>query len=123
MTLKVIFDWRDIATVRGVDMFPPPVTWMPPNCLFEVDDVLRELTWRDPIDHSALKPSGWIEQMVWSWRIHMYMAMDMGEYCLNFLFLDLIRLLLKFSRRVWARKPTEKELKGKVTKVRPELKS
>ncbi|KAJ6029765.1 hypothetical protein N7460_004345 [Penicillium canescens] len=32
------------ATVRGVDIFPPPVSWMPPNCVFEVDDVLREWT-------------------------------------------------------------------------------
>jgi hypothetical protein len=31
------------AIVRGVDLFPPPVTWMPPNCIMEVDDVLQEL--------------------------------------------------------------------------------
>lgn len=23
---------------------------MPPNCIFEVDDVLREWTWREPFD-------------------------------------------------------------------------
>ncbi|KAJ5089464.1 hypothetical protein N7532_008148 [Penicillium argentinense] len=74
------------TTVRGVDLFPPPVTWMPPNCILEVDDVLREWTWREPFDfihlrimlgsftaeewHSVyqkcyenLKPGGWIEQL------------------------------------------------------------
>ncbi|KAJ5217820.1 uncharacterized protein N7469_011445 [Penicillium citrinum] len=80
------------ATVRGVDLFPPPVTWMPPNCIFEVDDVLREWTWRDPFDlvhirlmygafdskewdqvykqaYKALKPGGWIEQMEFDVRV------------------------------------------------------
>lgn len=38
------------ATVRGVDLFPPPVTWMPPNCVFEVDDVTKEWTWHEPFD-------------------------------------------------------------------------
>lgn len=38
------------ATVRGVDLFPPPVTWVPPNCIFEVDDIQREWTWREPFD-------------------------------------------------------------------------
>ncbi|KAJ5215143.1 hypothetical protein N7468_010822 [Penicillium chermesinum] len=74
------------ATVRGVDIFPPPVSWVPPNCVFEVDDVLREWTWREPFDfihlrlmygaftseewdqvykraYDALQPGGWIEQM------------------------------------------------------------
>lgn len=39
-----------VATVRGVDLFPPPVSWMPPNCVLEVDDVLQEWTWREPFD-------------------------------------------------------------------------
>lgn len=54
------------ATVRGVDIFPPPVTWMPPNCLFEVDDILREWTWREPFDSIHMRlmlgsftPEGW----------------------------------------------------------------
>lgn len=54
------------AVVRGVDLFPPPVTWMPPNCVFEVDDVLRDWTWRDPFDFihlrlmlGAFTPEGW----------------------------------------------------------------
>jgi hypothetical protein len=38
----------------------------------------------------------------------MYIAMDIGE-CFPFAFFKM--LLMKFSRRVWARKPTEDELK------------
>lgn len=74
------------ATVRGVDLFPPPVSWMPPNCVLEVDDVLQEWTWREPFDlihmrimigsfdpgewdrvykqcYDKLRPGGWIEQL------------------------------------------------------------
>ncbi|CAG7962766.1 unnamed protein product [Penicillium nalgiovense] len=81
------------ATVRGVDIFPPPVTWMPPNCLFEVDDILREWTWREPFDsihmrlmlgsftpegwdqlykqcYDALTPGGWIEQIELDVRVY-----------------------------------------------------
>lgn len=39
-----------LATVRGVDLFPPPVSWMPPNCVLEVDDALQQWTWREPFD-------------------------------------------------------------------------
>ncbi|CAG8225699.1 unnamed protein product, partial [Penicillium nalgiovense] len=38
------------ATVRGVDLFPPPVNWVPPNCLLEVDDVVQEWTWSKKFD-------------------------------------------------------------------------
>lgn len=38
------------ATVRGVDLYPPPVGWVPPNCILEVDDVLEEWTWRQKFD-------------------------------------------------------------------------
>jgi hypothetical protein len=38
------------ATVRGVDLFPPDVNWMPPNCILEVDDVLQDWTWHEPFD-------------------------------------------------------------------------
>ncbi|KAJ5951700.1 uncharacterized protein N7479_010113 [Penicillium vulpinum] len=38
------------TTVRGVDLFPPPGDWLPPNCIMEVDDVLQEWTWRQPFD-------------------------------------------------------------------------
>lgn len=30
------------AFVQGVDLSPPPDTWVPPNCKFEVDDVLKK---------------------------------------------------------------------------------
>ncbi|KAJ5691958.1 hypothetical protein N7462_001381 [Penicillium macrosclerotiorum] len=72
---------------------PPPVTWMPPNCVFEVDDVLREWTWRQPFDlihlrmmygafdndgwnqvykraYNALQPGGWIEQVELDVRLY-----------------------------------------------------
>jgi hypothetical protein len=39
-----------LATVRGVDLFPPPVSWVPPNCVLEVDDVQQEWTWHDKFD-------------------------------------------------------------------------
>ncbi|CAI7639914.1 unnamed protein product [Penicillium bialowiezense] len=74
------------TTVRGVDLFPPPIDWLPPNCIMEVDDVLKEWTWRQSFDlihlrqmvgaftpkewdsvfeqcYKNLKPGGWIEQL------------------------------------------------------------
>ncbi|KAJ5714815.1 uncharacterized protein N7483_011996 [Penicillium malachiteum] len=88
-----VADMYPTATVRGVDIFPPPVTWMPPNCVFEVDDVNREWTWREPFDfihlrlmygafdpegwdrlyqqaYDALEPGGWIEQMELDVRLY-----------------------------------------------------
>ncbi|KAJ5171958.1 hypothetical protein N7492_004551 [Penicillium capsulatum] len=73
------------SVVRGVDLYPPPLDWMPPNCLLEVDDILQEWTWRDPFDlihlrlglgsytlsewdnlykqaYDNLEPGGWFEQ-------------------------------------------------------------
>jgi hypothetical protein len=38
------------ATVRGVDLFPPPVTWMPPNCILEIDNIAEDWTWNEPQD-------------------------------------------------------------------------
>ena len=29
------------AVVHGIDLSPPPTDWVPPNCRFEVDDVLK----------------------------------------------------------------------------------
>ncbi|KAJ5783116.1 hypothetical protein N7457_004890 [Penicillium paradoxum] len=81
-----VADMFPSANIRGVDLFPPPVTWMPPNCILEVDNVLEEWTWRDPLDlihmrsmigsfdtagwdhvyessYKALRPGGWIEQL------------------------------------------------------------
>ncbi|KAJ5215109.1 hypothetical protein N7468_010788 [Penicillium chermesinum] len=74
------------GTVRGVDLYPPPVDWTPPNCILEVDDILEEWTWREKFDlihmrsllgsfdpaewtkvyqqcYDKLQPGGWIEQM------------------------------------------------------------
>ncbi|KAJ5636924.1 uncharacterized protein N7484_010237 [Penicillium longicatenatum] len=74
------------ANVRGVDLFPPPVSWMPQNCTLEVDDVLRDWTWTEPFSfihmrimlgsftpeqwdsiyqkcYENLEPGGWIEQL------------------------------------------------------------
>ncbi|KAJ5684486.1 uncharacterized protein N7477_000831 [Penicillium maclennaniae] len=86
------------TTVRGVDLFPPPVNWMPPNCVLEVDDVLQEWTWRDPFDlvhmrildsaftpeesdrvykqcYENIRPGGWIEHLGPS----MYVECDDGS--------------------------------------------
>ncbi|KAJ5638713.1 hypothetical protein N7528_001103 [Penicillium herquei] len=74
------------ATVRGVDLFPPPVTYTAPNCVFEVDNALEEWTWNEQFDlvhmriligsfdpkewdqiykqiYDNLQPGGWIEQL------------------------------------------------------------
>ncbi|CAG8052265.1 unnamed protein product [Penicillium nalgiovense] len=34
-------------TVRGVDLFPRPVNWVPPNCIL---DLLQEWTWSQKFD-------------------------------------------------------------------------
>jgi hypothetical protein len=38
------------ATVRGVDLFPPPVSWMPPNSILEVDNIAEDWNWSKPLD-------------------------------------------------------------------------
>jgi hypothetical protein len=55
--LSIVYDivlslmvFAPTATVRGVDLFPPPITWIPPNCFFEIDDILQSWSWRDPFD-------------------------------------------------------------------------
>ncbi|OBT85948.1 hypothetical protein VE02_04763 [Pseudogymnoascus sp. 03VT05] len=37
-------------TIHGVDLYPPPVTWAPPNCIFEVDDITQDWTWNNKFD-------------------------------------------------------------------------
>lgn len=74
------------AVVRGVDLYPPPVSWIPPNCVLEVDDVLQPWTWAQKFDlihlrhgigafspdewdtllkqcYDNLEPGGWFEQV------------------------------------------------------------
>lgn len=74
------------AIVRGVDLFPPPTSWVPPNCILEVDDVLHQWTWQEKFDfihlrhgigaftpdewsrlydqcYENLEPGGWFEQI------------------------------------------------------------
>ncbi|KAJ5832524.1 hypothetical protein N7474_000835 [Penicillium riverlandense] len=81
-----VADMLPNSIVRGVDLYPPPVGLMPPNCTIEVDDVLQEWTWREPFDlirmrnmigsfdqnewarvyqqcYNQLRPGGWIEQL------------------------------------------------------------
>ncbi|KAJ6051382.1 uncharacterized protein N7446_006014 [Penicillium canescens] len=81
-----VADFLPQSTVHGVDLFPPPVTWVPPNCILEVDNILEEWTWNVPLDlihmrgmtgsfephewdrvyqqcYDNLKPGGWIEQL------------------------------------------------------------
>lgn len=72
--------------VHGVDLFPPPTIWVPPNCILEVDDIASPWTFDKPFDlihmrlllgaftdegwaqlystaYANLKPGGWIEQV------------------------------------------------------------
>lgn len=36
--------------MHGVDLFPPPSPWVPPNCYLEVEDILQNWTWRHKFD-------------------------------------------------------------------------
>ncbi|KAJ6174503.1 hypothetical protein N7485_005240 [Penicillium canescens] len=81
-----VADMFPSATVRGVGLFPPPVSWVPPNCILEIDDVLQEWTWQQPFDlihirildaaftheeqerlyrqcYESIHPGGWVEQL------------------------------------------------------------
>lgn len=72
--------------VLGIDLYPPPQTWVPPNCTFEVDDASKPWTFSKKFDfihlrymlgsftreqwaelyaqaYAHLAPGGWIEQM------------------------------------------------------------
>lgn len=74
------------AVVRGVDLYPAPIDWCPPNCFIEVDDLLQPWTWREKFDlihlrhgigaftpsewdllykqaYDNLEPGGWFEEM------------------------------------------------------------
>lgn len=41
---------RYLVTVTGVDLYPPPRSWMPPNCILEVDDLLKTWLYPQPFD-------------------------------------------------------------------------
>ncbi|KAJ5827961.1 uncharacterized protein N7525_006214 [Penicillium rubens] len=124
------------ATVRGVDIFPPPVTWMPPNCLFEVDDVLREWTWRDPFDYihirmmygafdsegwsqvykqayDALEPGGWIEQVEMDIRVHS----DDGTLKKDSVLAGWGDLFIRCSERAGRSLRTQETMRGQMEKV------
>ncbi|KAI9839173.1 MAG: hypothetical protein M1819_003166 [Sarea resinae] len=74
------------AVVYGIDLFPPPAVWVPPNCKLEVDDFSKEWTWQHEFDlahlrsmcgaftpeewdsvyslcYKNIKPGGWIEHV------------------------------------------------------------
>ncbi|EME42851.1 hypothetical protein DOTSEDRAFT_131895 [Dothistroma septosporum NZE10] len=74
------------ANVYGIDLYPPPNSWVPPNCFLEVQDILQEWTWNHQFDlihlrlmlggftdaewdqvyrtiYDNLKSGGWIEQV------------------------------------------------------------
>ena len=38
------------AVVHGVDLYPPPTTFLPPNCKLEVDDVYKTWMWKEKFD-------------------------------------------------------------------------
>lgn len=38
------------AVVYGVDLMPPPDNVVPPNCVFELDDVTKSWTWKHKWD-------------------------------------------------------------------------
>lgn len=43
------------ATFHAVNLSPPTDTWAPPNCVFEVDDVLEEWTFKDDMDFAHIR--------------------------------------------------------------------
>lgn len=74
------------AFVQGVDLSPVPQDWVPPNCKFEVDDVLKPWMYQQKFNlvhlrymlgsftdeqwrlvykqaYDNLAPGGWIEQL------------------------------------------------------------
>lgn len=44
-------------TVHGVDLYPPPQTWVPPNCILEVDDFTQPWTWDTKFDLVHIRKS------------------------------------------------------------------
>ncbi|KAJ6105283.1 hypothetical protein N7523_010093 [Penicillium sp. IBT 18751x] len=131
-----VADLYPTATVRGVDLFPPPVTWMPPNCVFEVDDVLKEWTWREPFDfihmrmmygafdpegwnqvykraYDALAPGGWIEQVEFDIRCHS----DDGTLKKDSLLAGWGDMFLRCSARAGRSLTTQETMRGAMEKA------
>ncbi|KAI2716311.1 hypothetical protein DTO039G3_7932 [Penicillium roqueforti] len=48
--MSVLAEEAGQSQVRSVDLYPPPIDWMPPNCILEVDNILQEWTWREKFD-------------------------------------------------------------------------
>ena len=46
-----------VVLVYGVDLFPPPQQWVPPNCIFEVDNITQPWTWQNNWDLIHISPS------------------------------------------------------------------
>jgi len=81
------------ASVIGVDLYPPPAAWVPPNCVFQVDDVTEPWTFKQKFDfihmrllygafteeeaarvykaaYDNLVPGGWFENLEWDININ-----------------------------------------------------
>ncbi|KAL2060076.1 hypothetical protein VTL71DRAFT_9898 [Oculimacula yallundae] len=81
-----VADKYSSATVYGIDLYPPPAVWVPPNCVFQVDNATLEWTWSKQFDlihlrlllgaftpeerdrvyreaYDNLLPGGWIEEV------------------------------------------------------------
>ncbi|KAJ6112317.1 hypothetical protein N7523_008378 [Penicillium sp. IBT 18751x] len=131
-----VADLYSTATIRGVDLFPPPVTWMPPNCVFEVDDILKEWTWREPFDfihmrmmygafdgegwnqvykraYDALAPGGWIEQVEFDIRCHS----DDGTLTKDSLLAGWGDMFLRCSTRAGRSLTTQETMRGAMEKA------
>lgn len=59
-----VSDQNPHVTVWGVDRFPPSKTWVPANCILEVDDVTKQWTWPHKFDlvHIRLLPGTFAEE-------------------------------------------------------------
>lgn len=40
-----------------MDLYPPPHQWVPPNCIFEVDNITQPWTWQNNWDLIHISPS------------------------------------------------------------------
>ena len=54
-TFSDVADRLPQAIVHGIDLFPPQVKWMPPNCILEVDNAAADWTWTYKMDFIHLR--------------------------------------------------------------------